>query len=245
MTFNPKEQAKSLAAHKSDGPKCPESSAFQLTVLPPVSQKRDGTSAIFELASEHEQASAPSPSQRPDASVCARCAQSGPTCCHSPDGVPLAPLTLSDISRISVHTGFKAAEFMVTREVDDEEREAWLDEEPSADAWICSEDGFRSLKIVDGRCFFLGSAGCTLPREVRPIECLRFPFAKRHGQVEADPVGHCLACDESKDIEELMLALQVDRAELASLEERLARAAQRQREKREREKREAGKEKEG
>lgn len=169
-----------------------------------------------------------------DASVCARCAAMGNSCCHSPEGIPLAPSTAGDIQRISEHTGLDPAEFVVSRVVEDEEREAWIADDPAADAWITAENLLRSVRIVDGRCFFLGSEGCTLPRSIRPIECLRFPFAKRNGHLVADPAGSCLACDESANLEELMKSLKVDSQELNRLERRLRRAAFRQKRERKR-----------
>lgn len=139
----------------------------------------------------------------------------------------MGPLTERDITRISRHTGRAPDSFVVTRPVDDEERQAWVEEDPTADAWVTVDGRMRSLAIVDAQCVFLGESGCTLPRTVRPTECLRFPFVRRNRRLEADPGGDCLACDEAADIEELLKAMGLNRRILAALERELSTAAKR------------------
>lgn len=163
-----------------------------------------------------------------DSDVCARCADRGPTCCHSPEGVALAPLTDRDVARIARHVGRAPETFVVTRTVDEEERQAWVEDDFAVDAWVSADGTLRNLAIVDGRCVFLGDSGCTLPRAVRPAECLRFPFVRRRGRrLEADPGGPCLACEEAGDVEELLQLMGLDRRILAAIERELSAEAKR------------------
>ncbi|MFH1035382.1 MAG: hypothetical protein V1806_12810 [Pseudomonadota bacterium] len=73
---------------------------------------------------------------------------------------------------------------------------------PGAGHWHLAVDG-------DGRCFFLGSAGCQLGPELRPAHCRLYP-AWRLGNNILPLQAECLAIAEAGDMHALLKSLELD-----------------------------------
>ncbi|MEO8497260.1 MAG: YkgJ family cysteine cluster protein [Planctomycetota bacterium] len=103
--------------------------------------------------------------------LCARCARHQKTCCQLTDII----VTPADVERIASHTGQR--DFTEHRlpanaaYADQDDDPAWLEH-------VFLEDGTRRVlkQLPDGDCTFLGSQGCVLPLEVRPLICRLYPF---------------------------------------------------------------------
>jgi Fe-S-cluster containining protein len=103
--------------------------------------------------------------------LCARCARHTQTCCQSTDIV----VTSGDVARIADFTGrtdfveFRAPANELYADQDDDP--VWRDN-------VVRPDGTRRVlrQRPGGDCTFLGTAGCTLPPNVRPLICRLYPF---------------------------------------------------------------------
>ena len=104
---------------------------------------------------------------------CARCASVQKTCCQRAEIV----VTRGDIDRITQHTG--RADFWSWRPP---ESPAYTEQDPEDPNWVrytVNERGDRRTlhRMPNGNCVFLGSHGCILPGEVRPLVCRLYPYA--------------------------------------------------------------------
>lgn len=113
----------------------------------------------------------------PTLSGCTLCATLGKTCCQSREIF----VTEGDKERIAAFTGVQGF-WHDTRPADPD----YLDQgnDPNWLAWAFLPDGSRPIlkRHPNGDCTFLGSAGCTLPLEVRPLVCRMYPFTyTEHG----------------------------------------------------------------
>lgn len=104
---------------------------------------------------------------------CATCATIQRTCCQRAQIL----VTDGDIARIEAHT--RRADFWEERPPLDPAYADVDDDDPNWVALTFEPGGTRRvLKRDDAHgCTFLGSAGCTLPTEVRPLVCRLYPFA--------------------------------------------------------------------
>src|SRR5690554_5420547 len=100
-----------------------------------------------------------SPTTSPE--ICRRCAAQGTSCCTSPFGVSLAPLTPVEVARIAARTERPPDAFTTARPLDDEEREALWEQDPALHG-LGADNTLVSLRLVDGRCVFLTDTGCQL-----------------------------------------------------------------------------------
>jgi len=105
------------------------------------------------------------------------------TCCQTRE----VYVTLGDVRRIEVHVGrpdfvqFSAPADATYLDQDDDPM--WRDH-------VFRHDGSRRVlqRRPEGDCTFLGSHGCTLPLEVRPLVCRLYPF-----EYTAEGIQHELA----------------------------------------------------
>jgi uncharacterized protein len=103
--------------------------------------------------------------------LCIRCSRHMKTCCQTAEVFA----TLGDVRRIEDYTGqsgfteFRAPEKDVYADQDDDP--VWRDN-------VFRADGTRRVlkKKANGDCTFLGSSGCVLPLETRPLICRIYPF---------------------------------------------------------------------
>ncbi|WP_246298882.1 YkgJ family cysteine cluster protein [Desulfolutivibrio sulfodismutans] len=149
------------------------------------------------------------------ASVCARCAGLGPTCCEMSPGQEEACFPVSDLERqrISDHVALTRGGFV---------------EEANSRAFVANLHRLfpRERRVVDalfppkgthlrlstdahGRCQFLTGTGCALPNEVRPYYCRVFPFWVVSGKLAVFAPGGCLACREGRSVAGMLASLQV------------------------------------
>jgi Fe-S-cluster containining protein len=150
--------------------------------------------------------------------ACARCAQRGPTCCEPEEGVALASLTPGDLARIERASGRSPAEFTVRRVLDAEEHAALDEEDPVLRGLVGPDRVLVSLAKNGRACVFLDrQSGCTLG-EAKPLACRRFPFVRVGRALKVRPGGDCLACEEARDLPELMGMLETDEKKLRSLD---------------------------
>lgn len=102
---------------------------------------------------------------------CAKCAMLGKTCCQQREIF----VTLGDRQRVALHTGLQ--DFWEDRSPADP---SYLDQsnDPNWLQWVFRTDGTRPVlkRQPNGDCRFLGSQGCTLPTEVRPLVCRLYPY---------------------------------------------------------------------
>jgi len=118
---------------------------------------------------------------------CARCATLQRTCCQRAEIV----VTRGDIDRIARHTG--RAEFWSWRPPSDP---LYFEEDPADPNWrryTIDERGLRRTldRMPTGNCTFLGTEGCTLPGEVRPLVCRLYPYAYTERGIEGIDDSYC------------------------------------------------------
>ena len=103
--------------------------------------------------------------------LCARCARHTRTCCQDTE----IHVTLGDLRRIAPHAAVNdISEFRAPRHpVYDQSLE-----DPVWHQSVFRADGTRRVlkQQPDGDCVFLGSEGCRLPAEARPLVCRLYPF---------------------------------------------------------------------
>lgn len=106
-----------------------------------------------------------------DEFLCARCARHQKTCCQLTD----IHTTTGDVQRIAAHTGQN--DFTEFRPAANEQY-ANQDDDPIWRDNVFLPDGTRRVlkQRADGDCIFLGSQGCVLPLETRPLICRLYPF---------------------------------------------------------------------
>lgn len=103
--------------------------------------------------------------------LCARCARHMRTCCQTCE----IYATPGDVRRIEQHTGL--SEFVEFRPP---ANPAYLDQsdDPAWERSVFRPDHTRRVlkRQASGDCTFLGSQGCVLPLDVRPLVCRLYPF---------------------------------------------------------------------
>ena len=108
------------------------------------------------------------------------------TCCQTSDIF----VTRGDVARIEAHTqqsGF--TEYRAPKNpnyADQDDDPVWRDN-------VFQPDGTRRVlkKQASGDCTFLGSAGCVLPLEVRPLICRIYPFDYNADGLQDDLAEGC------------------------------------------------------
>jgi Fe-S-cluster containining protein len=123
----------------------------------------------------------------PNLHPCARCARVQKTCCQRTEIL----VTEGDRLRITVHTG--RADFWERRPVLDA---SYVEDDPDDPEWrraTVEPDGRRAMlvKQENGDCTFLGSAGCILPEETRPLVCRLYPFDYTHAGIVGEDPAYC------------------------------------------------------
>jgi Fe-S-cluster containining protein len=104
--------------------------------------------------------------------LCIRCSRHMKTCCQTCD----IYTTLGDVRRIEAYTGKTGfTEFRGPAKpeyADQDDDPTWRDN-------VFRADGTRRVlkKQPNGDCTFLGTAGCVLPLETRPLICRLYPFS--------------------------------------------------------------------
>ena len=157
-----------------------------------------------------------------DAGACARCAQRFGSCCTLTPGqeefcFPLSPAERAAMTAAGAGGEHFAAEANSAGFVDNLRRLF-----PGEDAAV--RRLFPATAVHDrlavtpaGDCRLLGVAGCTLPREARPLYCRLYPFWVRAGQLMYFEFDHCLALQESRGARSLLRCLDVTESHVRHL----------------------------
>jgi Fe-S-cluster containining protein len=155
--------------------------------------------------------------------LCVRCARHMKTCCQTCDIFT----TRGDVARIEAHTGQTGfTEFRPPKSPDYADQ----DDDPLWRDNVFQADGTRRVlkKQASGDCTFLGSAGCTLPLEVRPLVCRIYPYDYTAEGIQDDLAPGCplelLAPGQG-----LIEALEMSRADAERWHEQLYAELQRER----------------
>ncbi len=118
--------------------------------------------------------------------LCARCARHTKTCCQDRE----IYTTRGDVERIADHTGRRDFfEFLPPRDpayLDQDDDPLWRD-------YVFQLDGTRRVlrQQPTGDCVFLGSIGCVLPLEVRPLACRLYPYDYTEQGILPAPTSGC------------------------------------------------------
>ena len=139
--------------------------------------------------------------------LCVRCARHTITCCQRSE----VYVTPGDVERIAAHTGRR--EFYEFRAPGNAE---YLpqDDDPAWRDRVFRLDGTRRVlrREANGDCTFLGSSGCTLPLEVRPLVCRLYPFDYTETGLADDLASGC-PLELLRPGEQLLTALDMRRSD--------------------------------
>jgi len=103
--------------------------------------------------------------------------------------------------------------------MEEEERLALEDNDPVLTGLVESGGELVSLAKKGRACFFHESGrGCTLPYDVRPLLCRRFPIVRDGTRYRVVTGGDCQAAEEAKDLPDLLRLLGVSFDELARID---------------------------
>ncbi len=162
-----------------------------------------------------------------DPFVCARCAAKGPTCCELTPGTEEVCFPVSDYERERIREcvpdlgGFVMQPNTVVfienllRLFPDQRRAVREIFPPGATHYRLEVDRF-------GKCVFLGSEGCLIPQEARPLYCRLFPFwTDENGRITLLEIERCLAQQENKSPGRLFTALDTSQSKVRELHSRL------------------------
>ncbi|MCB9832951.1 MAG: YkgJ family cysteine cluster protein [Planctomycetes bacterium] len=118
---------------------------------------------------------------------CAVCASRQKTCCQRTEIL----LTRGDLDRIGAATG--RADFHERRRPIDLDYLAHDPEDPDWLALTVAADGSRRMlrRRDDGDCIFLGTEGCVLTEETRPLVCRLYPFHYTSRGLDGVDEGYC------------------------------------------------------
>lgn len=138
-----------------------------------------------------------------DASVCARCAGVGKTCCHAQqDELRYCfPLSEREEQRIlSFDPSLVCPEEPNSLAFLDCMTHLFPDMRERLPSLFPAHVGHKRLPVTEeGYCCYLGPKGCILPRTIRPWYCLIFPFWVRKGKIIIQHSPVCLASKELSD----------------------------------------------
>ncbi|UIJ36699.1 hypothetical protein [Desulfobaculum bizertense] len=151
-----------------------------------------------------------------DSCMCAACARRGQCCCEVlPEDIPHCfPLSQADVERIEAATGIPgkgiARQETVPALVQSLER---LFPECKDLLQEKVQIGGQHLRLAleDGACVFLGSEGCTLPRDARPVYCRIYPFWVQKGSIMVFDTAPCVQRAGAAGLDKLLSALDMDR----------------------------------
>lgn len=166
-----------------------------------------------------------------DPSICARCAALGETCCYGLSGVDDAfmPVTEWEIERVLAEANWLTRDQLVTECLNTPDFLAHLiklfpgEGEKLSRLFPPGGHHYRLATDQDGRCALLGPKGCLVPRTIRPLFCLIYPFwpMGSTAQVFANP--ECLAQVEAESAIHLCRLLQANWPWLTRLQTHLRR----------------------
>jgi Fe-S-cluster containining protein len=152
--------------------------------------------------------------------VCRRCAAVGRTCCavSSGDEEFCFPVSAAEMTAIRQAGGSGECFVSAANTAGFVEQLALL--LPGYDiagAFPPQGSHWRLATTADGRCVFLGEAGCRLDRGVRPVYCRLFPLWVFAGRLTWFTAEECLANKECSSLAAMLRAMGTDSAEAKAL----------------------------
>jgi Fe-S-cluster containining protein len=118
--------------------------------------------------------------------ICVKCGKHQETCCQTAE----VYITLGDVRRISEYTG--KGDFYEDRLPEDPVYTRH-DDDPIWYETAMQPDGKRRVlkRRENGDCMFLGTAGCVLPLETRPLLCRIYPFDFNQQGIKPELANGC------------------------------------------------------
>lgn len=171
-------------------------------------------------------------------SACLRCAAAGPTCCTVAAGNEECRFPISDMEqeRIRHHLDARGPE-PITGE------QGPFATAPNSHAFIAGmkilfpgeqqrikelfpENGtHHSLAVTpSGDCALLSDSGCTLPRGIRPLYCLLFPFWIRKERLALFTPPTCIVVCETRTVHRCMESMHMTEQDIRALYSQLRHA---------------------
>ena len=157
-------------------------------------------------------------------SICAVCAQNGPTCCQLRQEYADLSFPLSRVEKetIAAYERWKGVCFTVqaANSVQLISRLEFLfPDDLDIIKTLFPENGRHERLLTNklGHCVFLGPMGCLLPEKARPLYCRLFPFWVIGGRVAFFPFNLCQAQKGSRSVKKVMMRLQVDTSQILPL----------------------------
>ena len=164
-------------------------------------------------------------------SICAVCAQNGPTCCQLRQEYADLSFPLSTVEKetIAAYERWKGVFFIVQapNSVQLISRLGFLfPDDLDTIKTLFPENGRHERLLTNklGHCVFLGPMGCLLPGNARPLYCRLFPFWVIGGRVAFFPFDLCQAQKGTRSVKKVMMRLQVDISQILPLYNALRRA---------------------
>jgi Fe-S-cluster containining protein len=162
-----------------------------------------------------------------DPFVCARCAEKGKTCCELTPGTEEVCFPVSDYERERILECAPDSGGFVLQLNSPLFIENLLKLFPGQRRTVKElfpPGGMHYRLEVDsgGKCMFLGSGGCVIPKEARPLYCRLFPFwTDESGRITLLEVESCLAQQENKTPGKLFKTLGISQSEVRELHSQL------------------------
>ncbi len=162
-----------------------------------------------------------------DPFVCARCAEKGKTCCELTPGTEEVCYPVSDYERERIlECAPDSGGFVLQLNSPlfiDNLLKLFPGQRRSVKE-LFPPGGMHYRLEVDsgGKCMFLGSGGCVIPKEARPLYCRLFPFwTDESGRITLLEVESCLAQQENKTPGKLFKTLGISQSEVRELHSQL------------------------
>ncbi|MBA7706587.1 hypothetical protein ES703_115441 [subsurface metagenome] len=164
-------------------------------------------------------------------SICAVCAQNGPTCCQlRQEYADLCfPLSRVEKETIAAYERWKGVFFTVQAPNSVQlisRLEFLFPDDLDIIKTLFPENGRHERLLTNklGHCVFLGPMGCLLPGNARPFYCSLFPFWVIGGRVAFFPFDLCQAQKGATSLKKVMMRLEVNTSRILSLYKALRRA---------------------
>ncbi len=164
-------------------------------------------------------------------SICAVCAQNGPTCCQLRQEYADLSFPLSRVEKeiIAAYERWKGVCFtvQVANSVQLISRLEFLfPDDLDIIKTLFPENGRHERLLTNklGHCVFLGPMGCLLTGKDRPLYCRLFPFWVIGGRVAFFPFNLCQAQKATRSVKKVMMRLEVNTSRILSLYNALRRA---------------------
>jgi Fe-S-cluster containining protein len=162
-----------------------------------------------------------------DPDVCARCAETGPTCCRLEPGQEEFCFPLSAMERdriLDCSRGWRGAF------AQEPNSKAFLgnmlnlfpaDKRAVRELFPLTKHHMRLATRPDGSCVLLGKNGCRLPSEARPYYCRLFPLWVVGNSISLFNCNLCSAQKESRELGRILELLGMTKARVHELHGRL------------------------